>query len=81
MTFNDFLEITKSSIENGEIKISKPLSKFDMAILFAEGQICDRKGVPCTCTLSEIHNEILTFADETIYEENEGWFYDKEETK
>lgn len=64
--FLEFLMICKDSIAKGEVKASKELTDYDLAVQFAIGKIGERKGYPCNITIDEIGNEIATFAPEFI---------------
>lgn len=68
MEFKEFCETIKSGIESGAIRTDIPLTKFDLAVLFAAGSIGVRKVYPCETTLEEIHSEIEQFAPELLEE-------------
>lgn len=66
MEFKEFCERLKDGTESGAIKMDKPLTEFELAILVAVGRIGGRKGYPCETTLEEIFSEIEQFAPELL---------------
>lgn len=59
MTFEEFKNIIRKGEANGEIKTSKTLTDYDLAVQWAMGKIGERKGYPCDITLNEIWEEML----------------------
>ena len=68
--FKNFISDIRLGVAIGEIKITKELSDFDLAVTFAVGKIGERKGYPCNVTLDEIENEINNFAPELLESED-----------
>ena len=59
MTFEEFKNIIRKGETDGEIKTSKPLTDYDLAVQWAIGKIGERKGYPCDITLNEIWEEMF----------------------
>lgn len=59
----------KGAIASGEIKTSKPINDYDIAVQYAIGLICDEKGLPCNTSEEEIYYKMLEFAPELLQEE------------
>lgn len=68
MDFKEFVRIVRYGIISREIKVSKPLTDYDLAVMYAVGQIGERKGYPCDTTAEEIYNEMAKFAPELLEE-------------
>jgi hypothetical protein len=66
--FVEFRYVIRQGIRNGEIKVSKELSDFDLAVQYAAGKIGERKGYPMKTTAAEIWEEINKFAPELLEE-------------
>lgn len=62
--FKVFLQIIRQSIADGDIKISKELTDYDLAVQFAITQIGKRRGYKIPMTAEEIFWEIEEFAPE-----------------
>ena len=58
MSCDDFIKFVRDAQRTGEVKISIPLSDFDLAVYWAIGVIGDRKGYPCDISLEEIYREL-----------------------
>ena len=66
MSFDEFVRIVRNGIATGEVKVSKELSDFDLAVNFAVGRIGEKRGYPCEMTIEEIGTEISEFAPELM---------------
>lgn len=62
--FKVFLQTIRQAIADGDIKISKELTDYDLAVQFAITQIGKRRGYEIPMTLEEIFWEIEEFAPE-----------------
>ncbi len=67
--FFEFLSNVRNGIDNGEIKLSKPLTDLDIAVQFAVGKIGEQRGYPLNITAEEIASKVLEFAPELLPEE------------
>ena len=57
-SFKKFKDTIRRGEAIGEIRTSKPLTDFDLAVQWAVGRIGKRKGYPCDITTAEIWQEI-----------------------
>ena len=64
--FENFIKISRYGMAAGEIRASKKLSDFDLAVLFAVGKIGEQEGYPFTATPEQIYEQIKSFAPELI---------------
>lgn len=62
--FKVFLQTIRQGIADGDIKTSKELTDFDLAVYFAITQIGKRRGYQIPITVEEIFWEIEEFAPE-----------------
>ena len=62
----DFLNTIKERINSGEIKLTKPLSDFDIAMQFVVGKIGETKGYPCNITYDEIYEGLNKHCPELL---------------
>ena len=67
--FKVFLQNVRQAIANGDMRISKELTDYDLAVQFAITQIGKRRGYLVPVTAEEIFYEIEDFAPELITEE------------
>lgn len=58
------MQTIRQAIADGDIKISKELTDFDLAVYFATVQIGKRRGYQIPMTVEEIFWEIEEFAPE-----------------
>lgn len=68
--FKEFARNSRESIEKGEIRVSKELSDYDLAVQYAIGLIGEKHGYPYNVTIDEIETEIRKFAPELLREED-----------
>lgn len=64
--FRDFIKIVRHGIASGEIRITKEMTDFDLAVQYAIGKIGEKRGYPCDVTPEEIQEQIMIFAPELI---------------
>ena len=62
--FKAFLKTIRQAIADGDIKISKELTDYDLAVQYAIAQIGKRRGYQIPMTAEEIFWEIEEFAPE-----------------
>lgn len=67
MTFETFKNIIRNGEAKGEIKISEPLTDFDLAVQWAIGNIGERKGYPCDITADEIWQELYPLYEADVH--------------
>lgn len=58
VSFEEFKDTIRKGEANGEIKTSKPLTDYDLAVQWAVGRIAEKKGYPCYITAAEIWQEL-----------------------
>lgn len=61
-----FMNNIKKDIAKGTIKLSEPITDYDLAVQYAIGQIGERKKYPFDVTLEEIFEEMTKFAPELL---------------
>lgn len=58
MSCDDFINFVRKAIQTGIVKVSVPLSDFDIAVMWAVDRIGEKKNFPCDVSTLEIWNEL-----------------------